>query len=134
MGCVSLCCDKLRTFQSFLTHVFCAKALGLVGNSNALTPQTHVNDSPNGCKWAVNCDDLSRKYRFSSLFIPLMHPVSIVNFSISPLDTCRFIGTFLGQKASAKRAKGTSKQFGHACFLLSSPFGRRYAKPPFKGV
>ncbi len=97
-------------------------------------PQTHVNDSINGSKQAVSCDVLSGKYRFSTLFIPLMHPVSIVNFSISPLDTCYFINTFLGQKVSAKRAKGTSKQFGHACFLLLSPFGRRYAKPPFKGV
>ena len=105
MGCVSLCCDKLRTFQYSLTHVFRAKALRLAGNSNALTPQTHVNDSPNRCKWAVNCDVLSRKYRFSSLFIPLMHPVSIVNFSISPLDTCYFIDTFLGQKCQSNEPK-----------------------------
>lgn len=97
-------------------------------------PQPHVNNSINGSKQAVSCDVLGGKYRFSTLFIPLMHPVSIVNFSISPLDTCYFINTFLGQKVSAKRAKGTSKQFGHACFLLLSPFGRRYAKPPFKGV
>ena len=69
-------------------------------------PQTHVNDSINGSKQAVSCDVSSGKYRFSTLFIPLMHPVSIVNFSISPLDTCRFTGTFLGQKVKAAQATG----------------------------
>lgn len=105
MLCLSTSCVEFSAFQSFLTPVFCAKALGLVGNSNALTPQTHVNDSPNRCKWAVYCDVLSLKYRFSSLFIPLMHPVSIVNFSISPLDTCYFIDTFLGQKCQPNEPK-----------------------------
>ena len=98
MLCVSICCVKLLASQSFLTPVFRAIALRLVGNSNALTLQTHVNDSPNTCKQAVSFDVLSEKYRFSSLFIPLMHPVSIVNFSISPFYTCHFIDTFQDKK------------------------------------